>query len=161
MTQHCESPAVRTLHLPRHHCACCNHYCPTSLLAPLLACHCIPTTSSPICPHSVLTATHRLTIPPLHNLVTDTNLCITDVQMLLRVTLLHSPSCHGHSLASGPFAILWWPLVITSSFLLLICALFHAVQRYMSVCQTQPAANPGGPRGGAQVGRSLGGKGLE
>ena len=39
----------------------------------------------------------------------------------------------------------------------LSCALICAVQGRMSVCRTGPAANPGGPQGGAQTGRRPGG----
>ena len=39
----------------------------------------------------------------------------------------------------------------------LACALLCATQGRMSACWTRPAANPGGPQGGAQTGRSPGG----
>ena len=39
------------------------------------------------------------------------------------------------------------------------CALLCAALGRMSACRTQPAANPGGPQGGAQTGRSPGGGG--
>ena len=39
----------------------------------------------------------------------------------------------------------------------LACALLCASQGRMSACRTRPAANPGGPQGGAQTGRSPGG----
>ena len=41
----------------------------------------------------------------------------------------------------------------------LSCALLCALQGRMSACRTRPAANPGGPQGGAQTGRSPGGGG--
>ena len=37
------------------------------------------------------------------------------------------------------------------------CALLCAAQGHMSACRTRPAANPGGPQGGAQTGRRPGG----
>ena len=39
------------------------------------------------------------------------------------------------------------------------CALLCAALGRMSACRTRPAANPGGPQGGAQTGRSPGGGG--